>query len=162
MAIYTKHRIDLVAATDGNSYAQKIFERETAVNDISRDDLVSSFQGTVTVLAGQSKSFALSETDLQVIRMIYVESTNPVTFSLLDDINEENVLLTLELAGPRGSGPCKLFSEIRGFVVNKPGTSKKKPPSPDPGLGAMVFRAGIEDTVVTFALFGDTSSASAN
>jgi hypothetical protein len=154
MAIYTRHHIDFVAATDGTGYINKTFDRSSrTTNEVERSENLACYQQTVVItgtVGGTTKTFNLSsalgtqDVDLGLIRMIYIESSGPVTVSLLDDDAAVNEIVSLVLAGPSGSGACKLFAEIESFIVADGDTLVLTNPS------------DAIDITVTFCLIGTT------
>ena len=146
--IYSTSRIKLVAAVDSASHLQKIFERDNNAQDqVVRTDFQATFQGAVTVTATKAKTFTLTETDLTVIRAIYIESTQPVTVSLLDDTAAANELTTFVLAGPAGAGACTMYAECESFTVAADDTF-------------VITCPGATAADVVFCLLGDTATES--
>lgn len=146
MALYSKHQIKATVATDSNSYITKTFERNDISQEVARTDLAVQFGGTFTLAASNSRTFSVApaDTDIAVIRQIYIESNGAVTVSLLDATGTANEITTLVLAGPAGAGSCKLFAETQSFATAASDT--------------LVFLAGSAACQITFALWGDSAS----
>jgi hypothetical protein len=117
MAIYTRHRIELLAATDGTDYKRRIFDRTNTTDEVSRTDYDRSYATTMTIPKTTSITLTVSELKITKIRFIYLESDQPVNLSILDDDGDANEVNTLQLAGPSQAGSCKFFAEMNGLSI---------------------------------------------
>ena len=117
MAIYTKHKIEITAATDGTNYTRKFFERAAPDDVVARTDYERTYCATMTIPKTTTITLTVSELKITKIRFIYLESDQPVNLSILDADGTANEIHTLQLAGPSGAGSCKFFAEMDGLSI---------------------------------------------
>lgn len=142
MAIYSKHQIRLIAATDGTNYKTKLIERDDEdTHEIARTDFQMCHHGYLDLTDPETYTLTLTDTQLSVIRAIYVSSSGACTVSLLDNDAAANELTTLKLGGASGTGAAQLFCEIVGFTIASSDT--------------FVIASNGANVTVEFALFGD-------
>ena len=142
MAIYSKHQVRLIAATDGTSYKSKIFERDDkTTHEVERSDFQASHGDTV-VINNSAHTVTLVNTGLSVIRAIYIKTSGNITVDLLDDTAATNEITGLVLGGAAGTAAAVFYAEIAGFAIAASDTFVLTEPD-------------TEAVTVTYLLLGD-------
>ena len=111
MALGTNVSIDFRAA-DGSL---SVFKTDPTSN--ARTDVTDYVSGTITIAATGTHTVTLANTDMTVLRIVYVETNGLVNIGLLDDTAAANELTTVQVAGKDGNSAGKFFMETKGFTI---------------------------------------------
>lgn len=117
-AVYTKHQIRLIAATDGLNYRNKIIERDDQLaQQVERSDVAAVISGTAQIADAASLTIKLDENDIAKVRFIYIETDGQVKISLLDNDAAANELTAFVVGGSTASTAGLFFCECDSFTI---------------------------------------------